>query len=152
MLGTPLGTAEYATALGKKRYEKQNKLLQCLPKLPDLQSAWLLLQQCAGPRFNYRARTVPPTENTEYASAHDTGMWQTLCALLGKDPFSRRQEHSRRAGGNTTAKAWRPRPAVSGAHRSSSLLGLMGRHLIYDDGEVPGSSREISRRTEEGSA
>ena len=36
VLGTPLGTAEYATALGKKRYEKQNKLLQYLPKLLDL--------------------------------------------------------------------------------------------------------------------
>ena len=97
VLGTPLGIAEYATALGKKRYEKQNTLLKCLPKLPDLQSAWLLLQQCAGPRFNYRARTVPPTENTEYASAHDTGMWHALCALLGKDPLAEdRNTHAER--------------------------------------------------------
>ena len=67
--------------------EKENKLWQFLPKLPDLQSAWLLLLFCAGPRFNYSSRTVAPQTNGNYAQGHDSGMWRTLCALLQKqDP------------------------------------------------------------------
>ena len=84
VLGTPVGTPAFATALGEKWTEKENKLWTLLPKVPDLQSAWLLLLNCAGPRSNYRSRTVPPQENTAYAKAHDEGMWKVLCALLGK--------------------------------------------------------------------
>ena len=82
VLGTPVGTQEYANATGDKLLAKERALWDLLPQLPDLQSAWLLLLQCAGPRFNYRARAVPPTENTAYATGHDKGMWTTLCALL----------------------------------------------------------------------
>ena len=71
-----------ANATGDKLLAKEKALWDLLPQLPDLQSAWLLLLQCAGPRFNYRARAVPPTENTAYATGHDKGMWTTLCALL----------------------------------------------------------------------
>ena len=84
VLGTPVGTAEFAAALGEKWTEKEKKLWELLPLLPDLQTAWLLLLNCAGPRFNYRSRTVPPLQNGAYAKAHDDGMWATLCALLEK--------------------------------------------------------------------
>ena len=59
-----------------------------MPQLSDLQSAWLLPLNCAGPRSNYRSRTVAPQHNGDYARAHDEGMWATLCALLGKDALA----------------------------------------------------------------
>ena len=88
VLGTPVGTQEYVNALGDKQLTKEKSLWNLLPKLPDLQCAWLLLLQCAGPRFNYRARAVPPTENAKYAKGHDEGMWSTLCALLDQQRLS----------------------------------------------------------------
>ena len=91
VLGTPVGTAEYVKAQGAKWVAKEKTLWDLLPKLPDLQSAWLLLLNCAGPRFNYRSRTVPPQLNGEYAQAHDEGMWTTLCALLQKEHHNTRK-------------------------------------------------------------
>ena len=74
ILGTPVGEEEYVKAQGHKRLTEEKKLWELLPQLPDLQSAWLLLLQCAGPRFNYRARTLPSAENAKYAKGHDEGM------------------------------------------------------------------------------
>ena len=85
VLGTPVGTPEYTEAQGTKWLEKEEKLWTLLPQLPDLQSAWLLLLNCAAPRSNYRSRTVAPQYNGKYAKGHDEGLWATLCALLGKD-------------------------------------------------------------------
>ena len=33
------------------------------PKVPDLQCAWQLLVQCAGPRCHHFLRTVPPSQS-----------------------------------------------------------------------------------------
>ena len=74
VLGTPVGTPEYSAALGAKWTEKESKLLELLPLLPNLQATWLLLLNCAGPRFNYRSRTISSLENGWYTKAHDTGM------------------------------------------------------------------------------
>ena len=74
VLGTPVGTPAFAAALGEKWTERESKLWTLLPQIPDLQTAWLLLLNCAGPRSNYRSRAVPPQENGEYAAAHDKGM------------------------------------------------------------------------------
>ena len=46
-LGT--GTPEYIRAWGAKRLEAEDALLRQLPRLPDLQCAWLLLSFCARP-------------------------------------------------------------------------------------------------------
>ena len=85
VLGIPVGTQEYVEAHGEKWVTKEQQLLDLLPKLPDLQTAWLLLLFCAGPRANYRCRTVPPRENGQYAANHDKSMWSTLCKFLGKE-------------------------------------------------------------------
>ena len=59
------------------------QLWELIPDLPDLQCAFVLLLMCAGPRFNYYARTLPPSLAQMYYSAgHDEGMWKTLCQLL----------------------------------------------------------------------
>ena len=56
ILGAPLGSPEYVSAMGKERLEEEHRLTNLLPDLPDLQAAWLLLSQCASPRANYWLR------------------------------------------------------------------------------------------------
>ena len=46
------------------------------------QSAWLLLLYCAAPRSNFWLRTVPPELVEAFATAHDVGLWQCLCAIM----------------------------------------------------------------------
>ena len=62
ILGTPLGAPQFVRSFGAKLADRRAKLLQLLPKLPTLQSAWLLLYYCAVPRLNHLLRTLPPTE------------------------------------------------------------------------------------------
>ena len=82
-LGTPIGTPEYVRAWGAERLETEDALLRQLPKLPDLQCAWLLLSFCAAPRAGHAHRTVPPDLIAPYAEAHDAAIWGTLQACLG---------------------------------------------------------------------
>ena len=56
------------------------------PLVPDLQCAWQILLQSAGPRCNHLLRTLLPSESSRYARAHDRGMWQPAQSLLGKLP------------------------------------------------------------------
>ena len=53
-------------------------------RLPDLQSAWLLLLYCCAPRAQHILRTVPPDQSAAYAEQHDAAVWNTLWALLGE--------------------------------------------------------------------
>ena len=82
-LGTPIGTPEYVRAWGAERLEAEDTLLRQLPKLPDLQCAWLLLSFCAAPRANHALRTVPPDLLAPYTAACDAAVWGTLQACLG---------------------------------------------------------------------
>ena len=59
--------------------------------VPDVQCAWQILLQCAGPRCHHWLRTVPPQQSAPYSASHDSGMWQAVATLLGRMP------------GNTTA-------------------------------------------------
>ena len=63
--------------------EKQQKLLGCLPKVEDTQTAWLLLLYCAAARANYTTRVVAPRFCEEYSQAHDAAVFDCLCCLLG---------------------------------------------------------------------
>ena len=135
VLGTPVGTPEFVAAHGKKWAEKEKQLWELLPKLPDLQSAWLLLLQCAGPRFNYRSRTVPPQENLDYAASHDKGMWSTLCALLGKENLNAEEASKAeglatlplRSGGLGLRSAVRTGPAAYWASWADTLPMMAAR-------------------------
>ena len=82
-LGTPIGTPEYVRAWGAERLEAEDTLFRQLPKLPDLQCAWLLLSFCAAPRANHALRTVPPDLLAPYTAARDAAVWGTLQACLG---------------------------------------------------------------------
>ena len=67
-----------------KRLGDEHKLLDALKLVPDLQTAWQLLVQCAGPRCNHLLRTLPPSQAQGYAAAHDEAMWNAAQELLGR--------------------------------------------------------------------
>ena len=62
VVGTPIGTVEYIQAFGEAKICEEAKLLNCLPELPSLQVAWLLLYFCCVPRVNHLLRTVAPAD------------------------------------------------------------------------------------------
>ena len=83
VLGTPSGHPHFITSWAESRMLTERELLNQLPRLPDLQCAWLLLAMCASPRANHALRTVPPLDIAGYAQAHDDAVWETLQACLG---------------------------------------------------------------------
>ena len=87
VLGAPLGSPEYVSALGQQRVQEEQELTDLLPQLPDLQSAWLLLLMCAAPRANHLLRNVPPQLAQSYAEGHDGLQLQTLAALVRREGF-----------------------------------------------------------------
>jgi len=74
VLGAPVGSPEYVQRFCDNVVEEKAKLLDLLPKLPSLQSAWLLLYFCAVPRINHLLRTVPPQHVRVAARAHDANV------------------------------------------------------------------------------
>ena len=82
VLGAPLGSELCVRARGEKRLEEEQKLLDTLPHLPDLQCAWLLLYFSAVPRANHLLRQLPPLVARPYAEAHDQALAQCLSDLL----------------------------------------------------------------------
>ena len=48
-----------------------------IPSVPDLQSAWQIILQCAGPRCHHLLRTLPPNVSASCATGHDMGMQRT---------------------------------------------------------------------------
>ena len=83
-LGTPIGTPAFVSSATAERLQDEQTLLDQLHRLPDLQSAWLLLLYCCAPRAQHILRTVPPDQSAEYAAQHDDAVWNTLWALLGE--------------------------------------------------------------------
>ena len=66
----------------EKVQAKQQVLLDAIPKVPKVQSAWLLLLHCASARANYQFRVVRPGLVESFAESHDQGLWRCLCAIL----------------------------------------------------------------------
>ena len=88
VLGTPVGNETFVQRHVEERLAKEKQLWDAIPEVPDLQSSWQLLVQCAGPRANHLLRTLPPSQSRAYAEAHDDGMWAAGQALLGELPGS----------------------------------------------------------------
>ena len=81
-----MGTAEFVQHHTQDRMRKEQALLDWLPKMGDLQCAWLLLALCATPRANHVIRALPPTQARAYALEHDSRIWDTLQQLLCHTP------------------------------------------------------------------
>ena len=106
-----------------------------LPRPPDLQSAWLLLLYCASPRFNYTARTLPPSLADNYSKEHDKGMWETLVSLLGREDLKNSSDAALtalatlplRMGGCGLRSATRTNAAAYWASWADTLAMMQGR-------------------------
>ena len=85
VLGTPLGHDAFRKAALLAKRCQHDSLLDKLPGLPDLQTAWLLLLMCACPRSNYLLRTMQPSITEEFAARHDRVIMGCLSELLGSD-------------------------------------------------------------------
>ena len=86
VLGAPLGANAFVRAQLDAVRNKQFRLLQVLPTLPDLQVAWLLLLYCASPRSNYALRIIPPELTDLFAIEHDAAVQRCFSAMqFGED-------------------------------------------------------------------
>ena len=84
VLGSPLGHPSFIQQFLRKKAFKHRTLLDRIPQLPDVQSAWSLLLHCASAKANYFLRVVEPTAVAEFAHLHD--LWNCLCQLLHVEP------------------------------------------------------------------
>ena len=83
VLGTSIRPVQLRDKL-HARVEEERGLWEAIPRVPDLQCAWLILLQSASPRLNHTLRTLPPAMAAEYSHVHDEGMWTTVQSLLGR--------------------------------------------------------------------
>ena len=81
VLGCPLGHDDSVHAHLEKTHQAHRTLLQRIPRVPDVQSAWALLLHCASARANDSLRVV-----AQFAAAHDAGLWSCLCDIVNVAP------------------------------------------------------------------
>ena len=135
ILGTPVGHPEFVSTFVEQRLVEERKLWDAIPSVPDLQCAWQLLLQCAGPRCHHLLRTVPPSQSFRYAQGHDAGMQRAMEVLLGSLPGDDAQvEMARhittlplRMGGLGLRSALRMAPAAFWASWADALPMLQQR-------------------------
>ena len=85
VLGTPLGHEDFDRAHLQRITEKHRTLLERIPAIQDIQSAWLLLLHCASARACYHLRAVSASAVAEFADTHDQDMWRCLSTVLQTD-------------------------------------------------------------------
>ena len=120
VLGSPIGTREFANKYGARKLEEAVQLLDLVAQVPDLQCAWVLLTLCCAPRANYHLRSQPPAQVELYAASHDAAVWETLCKLLGKEDLAQELDCRaarvatlpQRLGGCGLRSAWCTSPAA----------------------------------------
>ena len=81
MLGSPAGTPEYIQEAVQERLAVEADFWRKILWVPDLQCAWQLLVQCAGPRCHHFLRTVLPSLAGENAAGHHQSMEQVMTTL-----------------------------------------------------------------------
>ena len=126
VLGTPLGHDAFQKAALLAKRCQHDSLLDKLPGLPDLQTAWLLLLMCACPRSNYLLRTMQPSTTDDFAARHDCAIMGSLSELLGSDGPLHLDDQALQRAKLPTRRTEPPlgRPLCS-------LLGLVGRHIAH---------------------
>ena len=97
VLGTPVGTPKFVEDVTQRLLEEENRLWEAISSVPDLQCAWQILLQCAGPRCHPLLRNLLPSVSPSYATGHNVGMQRTMEALFGGlpgDPIQKRVAHT----------------------------------------------------------
>ena len=86
ILGTPLGHPQFLEAHLNRKSAEHDVLLERIPTVLDLQSAWALLLHCLSARANCLLRVVKPAATKVFAQRHNEGLWKCLCNLLQVGP------------------------------------------------------------------
>ena len=143
VLGTPVGSAAFVQEVVNKRLRLEAQLWNAIPSVPDLQAAWQILLQCAGPRCHHILRTLPPSQSEEYARSHDDGMERVMRSLVG---ISGEQRFSAHAYGWVGVEKSHP-------NGTSSLLASWADALQMVDQRLPEvANRVVNRLADEESA
>ena len=85
ILGTLLGYPEYVHHQLRRASVDHRLLLERIPAVQDLQSAWLLLSFDAGTRAHYLLRAIPPHLALEFAANHTVSLRSCLQRILGAE-------------------------------------------------------------------
>ena len=83
VLGAPVGHPDFVRSHLQKTAGEHQTLLEMIPLLPDVQSAWMMLLHCASARANYHLRVIRPELALQFATTHDQHLWGCLCQILG---------------------------------------------------------------------
>ena len=70
----------------QSKIEQHATFLNIIPAIQDLQCAWLLLLYCGVARANFFLRTTSPDLSLDFATRHDSQIWDCFCSLVGVDP------------------------------------------------------------------
>ena len=79
-----LGTPAFVQAQLEETTRRHETLLERIPAVQDVHSAWALQLHCAGSRANYLVRVVRPHLVRSFAERHNRGFWQCLARILGQ--------------------------------------------------------------------
>ena len=142
ILGTLVGSDSYVEVATDERINEEARLWAALAWVPDLQCAWQILLQCAGPRCHHFLHTVLPHQSAKYADNHDKGMMEAMQTVLGSIPGSEVcKEEGRqlatlpmRLGGLGLRSASRTAPAAYWASWADALPMLSARLPELTDG------------------
>ena len=136
VLGSPVGHEAFITAqLSIKRQEHQ-VLLDRIPHVTDVQTAWLLLLFCGATRANYWIWTVSPRFSGGFAQEHDEAVMRCLGRILHVDPSALHPSVNQAAtlpfslGGLGIRSAFRIREATHWASWGDCLAMVKARHPI----------------------
>ena len=89
VLGSPLVHTDFVDAHLERTTREHSVLIERIPSVPDLQSAWLLRVHCAAAKATHLLRVLPPITVRRFAEDHDEGLRSCLCQLLGVLPNQR---------------------------------------------------------------
>ena len=84
-LGCTVGQPEFVQAQIAKKGSEHEVLLEMIPRVPNIQFAWLHTLFCAGARANFLLRTVQLELSQEFARHHDEQLVRCLRRVLHID-------------------------------------------------------------------
>ena len=117
----------------RKKTVLHSVLLDRIPVVQDLQSAWLLLLYCANTWANYWLRGVPPEDVAQFASEHDVATQTCLSRLLGASLTQDAQD----LASLTAFVPWRLWASKRLQVEGSRILGQLGGQPPDDPSETP---------------
>ena len=86
ILGVSVGRKEFLEHELDSRASSQAELLEKIPRVKDLQCAWLILLYCCVSRSNFFIRAVSPDHSLQFAQRHEEQIWRCLTTLIGVAP------------------------------------------------------------------